>query len=99
MPLFIAALLGGLIQAAGTLVGKVLLSLGIGYAAYTGISASIEWARDQAIAKIQALDPLIVQFASVLQVGTAVSIITSAYLARMVLNGLTGDTIKRMITK
>ena len=45
MPLIIAALWGALIEIAGTLVGKVLVSLGIGYAVYTGVDTSITWAK------------------------------------------------------
>ncbi|WP_439462631.1 DUF2523 family protein [Roseateles sp. NT4] len=41
MPLFLGALIGALISAAGTLVGRVLLSLGIGYASYSGIDAGL----------------------------------------------------------
>ncbi|MGM9480323.1 DUF2523 family protein [Roseateles sp. NT4] len=41
VPLFLGALIGALISAAGTLVGRVLLSLGIGYASYSGIDAGL----------------------------------------------------------
>jgi hypothetical protein len=92
--ILIGSIIGGLIQAAGTLVGRVLLSLGLGYAAYTGIDASITWARDFAIAKLGAMPALSIQIAGVLQVGTCVSIITSALAARMVLKGMTSGTVK-----
>lgn len=99
MPLFIAALIGALVQAAGTLVGKILLSLGIGYATYTGIDASITWARDFAIAKLAATGGTVVQMAGVMQVGTSISIVTSALAARMVLNGLTSGTLRKFTVK
>ena len=99
MPLFISALLGGLIQIVGTLVGRVLVSLGIGFATYTGVSASISWARDQAFAHISALSPAVIQFVGVLQIGTCISILTSAYAARLVLAGLTSGALTKMVQR
>jgi len=99
MPVFIAALIGALVQAAGTLVGRVLISLGIGYVAYSGLDVSITWVRDQAIASLSGLAGQTVQAAGVLRIGTCISILTSAMLARITLNGLTGGVLKKMVVK
>lgn len=99
MPLFIAALLGGLIQVAGTLVGRVLLSLGIGYATYSGIDTSITWARDFVLTKLGDMGAVSVGIMATMKVGTAISILTSALVVRMVLGGLTGGTLTRMVVK
>jgi hypothetical protein len=37
MPFWIATILGGLVQIAGHLVGRVLISLGLGYVTFTGV--------------------------------------------------------------
>lgn len=99
MPLFLAALAGALVSLAGTIVGRVLLSLGIGYFVYTGVDTSIAWARDVAVSRILSLDSQTVATASALQIGRAISILTSALVARMTLNGLTGGSIKKMLVK
>lgn len=99
MPLFLAALLGGLIQACGSLVGRVLVSLGIGYVAYSGVDTSITWARDFLLARIGSLPSNAIAVASTMKLGVCISILTSAILARMVLGGLTNGTLKRMVTK
>lgn len=99
MPLWVAALVGGLIQVAGTLVGKVLLSLGIGYAVFSGVDTSITFARDFVLARISAQSAQTVAVASTIQVGTFVSMICSALVTRLTLNGLTGGTIKKMVFK
>lgn len=99
MPLFIAALIGGLVQAAGTLVGKVLLSLGIGYVTFTGLDASIEWARAYVVSHISATGGNALAAASALKLGTVISILTSALSARLVLNGMTSGAVKRMVLK
>ena len=99
MPLFIGALIGALIQAAGTLVGKVLLSLGIGYVTFTGVDTSITWARDQFFAGLSGMPSTALQLAGVLQVGTCVSIMTSALVVKLTLAGLTSGTLKKMVVK
>lgn len=95
LPLIVGSLVGGLIQAAGTLVGRVLVSLGIGYAAYSGIDTSITFARDYLLGKLGAMPAQAMAVASTMQIGVCISILTSAVLARMVLKGLTGGTLKR----
>jgi len=99
MPLFLAALLGALIQGAGTLVGKVLISLGIGYVAYTGIDIMLTAAKDQFIADVGGLGTTVVQLAGVLQIGTCINILASAFLARLVVKGLTDGKLTSMVTK
>jgi energy-converting hydrogenase Eha subunit H len=99
MPLLIQALLGGLVQAAGTLVGKVLLSLGIGYVSYTGINLFFDSAKQQLFSAIASQAPVVLQLAGVLQIGTCVNILISAALAKLTLMGLTNGAITRMVTK
>lgn len=99
MQFFIAALIGGLIQAAGSLVGRVLLSLGIGYAAYSGIDTSIAWMKQQVVSNLAGMGAQAVATMGALQVGKIISIITSAMLTRLTVQGLTGGTLKRMRVK
>jgi hypothetical protein len=99
MPLWVAAIIGALVQACGTLVGRVLVSLGFGYTIYTGIDTSIVWARDAFFAGLTGIGGTAVQVAGALKLGVAVSIITSALAARMLLNGLTGGAIRKLTLK
>lgn len=99
MQLFIGALIGALIQFVGTLVGKILVSLGVGYAVFSGVDVSITFARDFLLQKIAMQGANAVAVASTMKVGTCVSILTSALTTRMLLNGLTGGTLKRFVAK
>ena len=47
MPLFLASLLGGLAAAMGSLVGRVLVALGIGFVSFTGFSTVLSWGQSQ----------------------------------------------------
>lgn len=99
MPAFIAFLLGGLINIATTVVGRVLIALGLSAISYTGIDTSITWLRDMAVASMNGMNPQVVGLLGVLRVGTCISIISSAYVVRMTLNGLTGGTLKKLVRK
>ena len=99
MPLFLAALLGGLVQAAGSIVGRVLIALGIGYVSYTGISALLTVIKGQVIAQLTGAPATIVAIMGLLKIDVAVSVIFSALAARLVIQGLTSDKVTRMVVK
>lgn len=99
MPAFIAMIGGMLIQIVGSLAGRVMVALGIGVVTYTGINASLEALKSQAIASLFALPPQILSMLGIMKVGVAISIIMSATAARLVLNGLTSDTLKKWVHK
>lgn len=99
MPLFIAALIGALVSAAGTLVGQVLISLGIGYVTFTMLDTSLDWVKGQIVTGIGGLPVQVIAVLGACRVGVAVSIVVSAVAARMLLDGLTNGSIKKMVVK
>jgi len=102
MQVFLAALFGGFLQVAGSLVGRVLLSLGISYAVFTGVDAALTAVKQDAftaLASATGFAPQMAAFIGVLQIGTCMNIIFSAWAARLVLAGMTSGTIKRMVIK
>lgn len=99
MPVFIAAFGGMLINLVGTLVGRVLVALGISVITYTGMNASMEALKMQAVNNFQSLPPEVFGILAMMRVGQCISIVTSAIAARMIINGLTGDTFKRWVLK
>ena len=99
MPILIAALWGALIPMLGSMVGRVLVSLGIGYVSYTGIDAAMTWAKSQFLAGMSELPAAAVGLASTLKIGVCVSMLLSALVARLVLQGLTGGVLTKMVTK
>lgn len=99
MPLWVASIVGGLIEVAGTIVGKVLLSLGLGYAVFTGVDTSIGWARDAFFQSLAGLPAGAVGVLALLKIGVCVSMLVSALTTRLTIQGLTGGTLKRMVQK
>jgi hypothetical protein len=99
MPVFLASLLGGLVSITGSLVGRVLVALGLSVVTYTGMSATLGYVKAEALAALNGLPADVVMLLSYMGVGQFINIVTSALLARMVLDGLTGDTVKRWVMK
>jgi len=99
MPLIVAAIWGAFISMLGTLVGRVLVSLGIGYVTYTGIDTALTWAKSAFLSGLSGLPADALGLAGTLKVGVCVSMLLSAVLARLVLAGLTGGSLKRMVQK
>lgn len=96
MPAFIAALLGGLINIAATLAGRVLVALGYSVVMYTGIDTTLTWLKDQAVSSMQGMPADVVGLLAFFKVGTCISIIFSAVMARLLLDSMTGGVIKRL---
>jgi hypothetical protein len=99
MPVFVAAIGGMLINLVGSLVGRVLIALGISVVTYTGMSSTLDWLKGNAITAIGGLPGDVVQLLGMMKVGTAISIVTSAIAARMIINGIGGDTFKKWVLK
>lgn len=99
MPVFLAMLGGVLIQISGSIVLRVLTSLGVSLITYTGINASLGFLKNQAVSSFSGLGADVINMLSLLQVGSCISLVFSAMLARHVLMGLTSDTVKSWVTK
>ena len=90
-------MIGYLVDAMSTFVGRILISLGIGYASYTGFDTLIAGVASDVLAKIDALGPNVRQFIGILQVGTCVSIIMSALTIKLTLMGLKSNVLTRFV--
>lgn len=103
MPAIIAFLVGALVNAAGTLVGKVLLSLGMGAVTYVGVDLMASQFKAAIFSQLgTALGTFGAQgtaIASALQIGTCINIIMSALVARLGLRGMSGGKISKWIKK
>jgi hypothetical protein len=99
MPLIIAALWGAFYSMIGALVGRVIIALGLGVISYTGVSVTLGWLKSKFAESAAALPADVLGMMAMMKIGETVSIIMSAIIVRLVLDGLTGDTMKRWVTK
>jgi NO-binding membrane sensor protein with MHYT domain len=99
MPLFVSALLGGLINICATLVGRVMVGLGISAVTYTGITASLSYLSSNVFSQFTGLPSTVLAVLGLLKVGSAISLIVSATTWKFAIQGLTSGTMTRWITK
>lgn len=100
-----------LLAAGGTLMGwiaagiassvvgvviKTLITLGVGYVTYTGISALVDLTSTQVFTRINALPPNTVALLGVLNVGVCLKIWFSALAMKVTLWGINNDSLTKM---
>lgn len=95
MPVIAAALLGGLMNIAGSLVGRVLIALGLSVVTYQGVDTVLGKLKSDAVAALMGLPPELLGILGYMKVGVCISIIASAVAVRMGLSGL-GGVVKRL---
>lgn len=95
----VAGIAGGLAQAMGTLVGRVLVALGLGLAVYTGVSTAVDWLVSLAKTSLSGLPADVVAVAAATKIDVAISMVTSAYGVRMIMDGVTSGAVKRWVHK
>lgn len=83
----IVTLWGAFIAALPGIIGRIALTLGISSVTYTGFSLLIGSFRDDLLARFSGLPVITLELLGILQVGAAVNIIFSAFLAKAAING------------
>lgn len=101
MPAIISTLLSGLLSLVGTFVGRVLLSLGLGFVEYQGIKTLMDTVTSRLTDSLTGLTgfPLMLAWAGFFRIDVIISLMVSAIGVKLVLMGLQGNTIKKLIRK
>lgn len=97
--LIAGAIGGSLLNIAGSLIGRVLTAVGIGVVSYVGVNTTLTFLKNGVISSFNGLPSNVVGILSLMQVGSCISMVFSAMLMRMTLQGLTSDTIKAWVKK
>lgn len=99
MPALIAALLGGLAQIAGSLVGRVLLALGIHMIVYSGLDLVLEGLMSYSQQNFSGLPAGVVGVFGLLRIDEVASILSGAVVATMSLNGIRNGVLTKLVHK
>ena len=100
MPIIIASLWGAFLNITGSLVGQVLLSVGMSYVTFLGVDASIGWAKGQFLSGLSGAPAAAVQIAGLMKVGVCVSMLLSAVVVRVTMKGMqSGGKLTQLVTK
>lgn len=92
-------LIGGLAVAMPSLIGRILIALGIGFVTYQGISVLSDWIYNDIINSFVQIPPAISRFLGWLWLDKAITMIFSAWTAALALKLGTNGTISKMIIK
>jgi hypothetical protein len=93
---FMPYIIGGLASAVGTLVGRVLISMGIGFVTYTGIDLALTELQQLVISGVQGLPADMVSLIGFLWLDKALSVIFSAITTAVGLRYM-GGSVKKMV--
>jgi hypothetical protein len=99
MAVLIRALWGAFLMIAPSLVGRILLALGIGFVTYEGFNVGIDWLHSQIISNFASMDTDILSFLGWLWVDKAIGVLFSAYSAAIAVKLAGGTSITKMIFK
>lgn len=99
MPVLAAAIGTMLMSIAGSIALQVLVGLGISVITYTGLSTTLDWLKTGALNGLNGLPVQLLGILAALKVGTCISMVFSAYAARMTVTGITNGTFKSWIKR
>lgn len=100
MPLLIVQwLIAGFGMAMGSLVGRLLVALGVTYVTYTGLTVVTEWIWQQIVGSFGMMPLHVTNFLAYVWFDKALSMIFSAWTAAMALKVGAGGSITKMEIK
>lgn len=99
MPALVLALMGALVSIVGSVVGRVLLALGLSYVAYSGFDTGITWLLTEIKSNISAMPGEVVDFLAWLWVDRAIGLLFSTYSAALIVKGLSSGKLTKLVMK
>ena len=97
--ILIGSLIGALAQAMGSLVGRALLALGVGFVTFSGFSLLGDWVFALIQSNVSALPAEISSFVAWLWVDKALSLVMSAWTAALAIKTAGGADLTRMVIR
>lgn len=100
MPAFlIPAICGALVTVATSVLGRILVALGMGVVSYTGLNAGLDVFKTHFSNAIGSAGSIVAGMCGVLQLDVCLSIFIAAGLAKLAIAGATSGTIKKLAMK
>ncbi|ADQ27591.1 DUF2523 domain-containing protein [Ralstonia pseudosolanacearum] len=100
--LLASAIVGFLAQAAVSLVGRVLIALGIGFVTYNGLDLLMSGIKSlflSNVSQVGSVFPQIVGVIGLLKIPMSMNMILTTLAIRATLAGVTGGSVRKMIQK
>lgn len=96
---FLMPLLGGLLTIVGSVIGRVLLALGMGYVTFKGFDVAVGWLLAQIKSNMSALPAQVIQFLAFIWLDKAIGLVFSAYSAAALIRMAGSTQITKLVTK
>lgn len=91
--------IGALLTICESVVGRVLLALGMGYVTYSGFDLTISWLLNQIKSDISAMPAQVVAFLAYLWIDKAIGMVFSAYSAALLIKLGGSNKLTKLVTK
>lgn len=98
MQFLVAALIGALATSMGSLIGRALIALGIGFVTYKGIDVAIGSLKTQAINGVNSLPADALGLVGYLWIDKALTVIFSGVVVVLSMKAI-GGSVKRVVLK
>ena len=100
VPVIAAIFIGGFVSAMGSMVGRALIALGVGYVAYSGIDVLLDGLKALALSNFSGVSAEVAGVLGALKIGTAINITFSAIASKFAINGVKNCVMNKMaVTK
>jgi xanthosine utilization system XapX-like protein len=97
MPAFFGFLATALVGLVGSMIGRILVVLGLSVVYYRGLDVALTWFKDTIYAQFDAMPPSVIALIGVLQISTCVNIMFTAMGIKVTLLGLNSEGFKRLV--
>lgn len=95
MPVFAAAIWGAVLSVIGSIVGRVMLALGLGLVTYLGFGSIISELTSYGNQSLLGLPEELKKIFGLLRIGEAFSLLTGTVTVKLVYNGMANGAIRR----
>lgn len=99
MPAILIALAGMLTQLCASMVGRVLLAIGVSFVTYKGLDVAFSHLRELVMGQMSGLGARVIVMASAAGVWDAIDMIFAAITARLTISGIRNGSFTRMLYK
>ncbi|MDR2239277.1 MAG: DUF2523 domain-containing protein [Zoogloeaceae bacterium] len=96
-PVFVSAIIGALLWVISSIVGRVLIALGVTFITYAGLDFTIDHFKGIFLQASSALPGQVIGILGLLKIGTCFNILVSAMAARLVLDGIQSGSVTKML--
>lgn len=99
MHVIAAAIWGAFLNVVQSIVGRVLLALGLGVATYYGLGSVVDDITSMGRNALISLPPDLKKILGLLRIGEVFSLYVSTVTIKLLYNGVTGGTVRRIVTR